>query len=54
MSPLEGSEEKWEERNNQSLKGAVVMTHCQSEAEVKFQMDIDHQISLTEQKGKSD
>ncbi len=28
--------------NNQSLKGAVVVTLCQNEAEVKFQMDIDH------------
>ncbi len=27
-------------RNNQSLKGAVVVTHCQNEAEVKFQMDM--------------
>ncbi len=34
-------------RNNQSLKGATVVTHCQNEAEVKFQMDIDQQIRLT-------
>ncbi len=31
-------------RNNQSLKGAVVAVLCQNEAEVKFQMDIDHHI----------
>ena len=29
-------------RNNQSLKGAVVMVLCQNEAEVKFPMEIDH------------
>ena len=34
--------------NNQSLKGAVGMTLCQNEAEVKFQMDIDNHISTTE------
>ncbi len=39
-------------RNNQSLKGAVVATHCQNEAELKFSMEIDHQISLTEEAGK--
>ena len=27
------------------LKGAVVVTHCQNEAEVKCQMDIDQYIS---------
>ena len=36
------------DRNYQSLKGAVVMTLCQNEADVKCQMDIDFQISLTE------
>ncbi len=30
-----------EDRNNQSLKGAVVETHCQNEAEVKIQMEFD-------------
>ncbi len=39
-------------RHNQSLKGAVVVTHCQNEAEVKFQMEIDRHISPTEQAGK--
>ena len=39
---------------SQLLKGAVVVTHCQNEAELKFSMEIDHQISLTEQQGKSD
>ncbi len=39
-------------RNNQSLKGAVVVTLCQNEADVKCQMDIDSHISLTEQAGK--
>ena len=37
------------------IKGAVVATLCQNEAEVKFQMDImdiDHHISTTEQAGK--
>ena len=29
------------ERNNQSLKGAVVGTHCQNEAELKLSMEID-------------
>ncbi len=38
--------------NNQSLKGAVVVTLCQNEADVKFQMDIDSHISFTEQTGK--
>ena len=33
--------------NNQSLKGAVDVTLWQNEAEVKFQMDIDSEISLT-------
>ncbi len=28
-------------KNAKSLKGAVVVTRCQSEEEVKFQMDID-------------
>ena len=28
-------------RNNHFLKGAVVVTLCQNEADVKFQMDID-------------
>ena len=37
------------ECNNQSLKGAVVVTLCQNEADVKFQMEIDSHISLTEQ-----
>ena len=35
--------------NNQSLKGAVVVTLCKNEADVKCQMDIDSSISLTEQ-----
>ncbi len=34
---------------SQILKGAVVVTRCQNEADVKCQMDIDSQISLTEQ-----
>ena len=29
-------------RNNQSMKGTVVVVLCQNEADVKFQMDIDH------------
>ncbi len=29
-------------RNNQSLNGAVVVTLCKNEAEVKFQMEFDH------------
>ena len=33
------------------LKGAVVVTLCQNEADVNFQMDIDHHISITEQAG---
>ena len=36
-------------RLSQLLKGAVVVTFCQNEAEVKCQMDIDSHISLTEQ-----
>ena len=32
---------------------AVVVTLRQNEADVKFQMDIDSHISLTEQAGKS-
>ncbi len=36
-------------RLSQLLKGAVVVTFCQNEAEVKCQMDIDFHISLTEQ-----
>ena len=36
------------QRNNQSLKGAVVVTHCQNEAELKFSMEIDHHTSSTE------
>ena len=39
-------------RLSQLLKGAVVVTLCQNEAEVKCQMDIDSHISLTEQAGK--
>ncbi len=39
-------------RNNQSLKGAVIVTLCQKEADVKFQMDIESHVSLTEQAGK--
>ena len=38
-------------RNNQSLKEAVVVTHCQNEAEVKIQMEFDHHISPTEKAG---
>ncbi len=41
------------QRNYQSLKGAVVVTHCQNEAELKFSMEIDHHTSSTEQAGKS-
>ena len=37
---------------NQSLKAAVLVTLCQNEADVKFQMDIDSHISFTEQAGK--
>ena len=37
---------------SQLLKGAVVVTLRQNEAEVKCQMDIDSHISLTEQAGK--
>ena len=40
------------QRLSQLLKGAVVVTLCQNEAEVKCQMDIDCHISLTEQAGK--
>ncbi len=40
------------DRNNQSLKGAVVVNLRQSEADVKCQMDIDSHISLTEQARK--
>ncbi len=39
-------------RLSQLLKGAVVVTLCQNEADVKCQMDIDSSISLTEQTGK--
>ncbi len=39
-------------RLSQLLKGAVVVTLCQNEAEVKCQLDIDSHISLTEQAGK--
>ena len=39
-------------RLSQLLKGAVVVTLCQNEADVKCQMDIDSSISLTEQAGK--
>ena len=35
----------------QVLKGAVGTTLCQNEAEVKFQLEIDHQISPTEKVG---
>ncbi len=35
--------------NNQTLKGAVVINHCQNETEVKLQMGIDFNISLTQQ-----
>ncbi len=38
-------------RNNQSLKGAVVVTLCQNEAEVEFQMDNHHHISPTKCRG---
>ena len=38
-------------RNNQSLKGAVVVVLCQNEAEVKCQMDIYQHISLREKAG---
>ena len=37
---------------SQLLKGAVVVTLCQNEADVKCQMDIDSHISLIEQAGK--
>ncbi len=46
---------KWknlDQRNNQSLKGAVVVTLCQNDTDVKCQMDIDFHISLTEQAGR--
>ncbi len=33
------------------IKGAVVVTLCQNEAEVKFKIEIDHQISPTEKAG---
>ena len=36
---------------SQILKGAVVVTLSQNEADVKFQMDIDQQISPTKQAG---
>ncbi len=36
-------------RNNQSLKGAVGTTLCQNEADLKISMEIDHQISSTDQ-----
>ncbi len=39
-------------RNYHSLKGAVVVTLCQNEADVKCQLDIDSHTSLTEQAGK--
>ncbi len=39
-------------RLSQLLKGAVVVTLCQNEADVKCQMDIDSSTSLTEQAGK--
>ncbi len=39
-------------RLSQLLKGAVVVTLCQNEADVKCQMDIESSISLTEQAGK--
>ena len=39
-------------RNNQSMKGAVVVTFSQNEEDVIFQMDIDSHISLAEQAGK--
>ncbi len=39
------------ERFCQILKGAVVVTLCQNEAEIKIQMDIDHHISPTEKAG---
>ncbi len=38
-------------RLSQLLKGAVVLTLCQNEAEVKCQMDIYQHISLTEKAG---
>ena len=41
------------QRLSQLLKGAVVVTLCQNEADVKCQMDIDSHISLTEQAGKN-
>ncbi len=39
-------------RLSQLLKGAVVVTLCQNEKDVKCQMNIDSSISLTEQAGK--
>ncbi len=41
-----------ENRKYQSLRGAVVVTHCRKEAELKFSMEIDHHTSSTEQAGK--
>ena len=39
-------------RFSQVLKGAVGTTLRQNEAELKFSMEIDHQISSTNQAGK--
>ena len=39
-------------RFSQVLKGAVGKTLYQNEAELKFSMEIDHQISSTDQAGK--
>ncbi len=47
-----GLESRPSPRLSQLLKGAVVVTLCQNEAEVKCQMDIYSHISLTEQAGK--
>ncbi len=39
-------------RLSQVLKGAVGTTLCQNEAELIFQMEIDHQISTTDKAGQ--
>ncbi len=39
-------------RLSQVLKGVVGTTLCQNEAELKFSMEINHQISSTGQAGK--
>ena len=51
VNDILSKDEKYPYCNNQSLKGAVVVTFCQNEAKVKFQMDIDQLISLTEKAG---